>query len=104
MKARSEAAAALLETVQDLHEIGLVDKETLRDFSLRCQLPDIPPYDAASIKKLRQDLKISQAVLAALLNATVGTVQKWEQGLKHPNALAQKLLYVLERRGIEALL
>ena len=42
MKAKSEAAAAILETINELHDIGLVDKETARNFSLRCQLPDVP--------------------------------------------------------------
>ena len=104
MTARSEAATAIMETVNDLHDIGFVDKETVRSFSLRCQLPEIPQYGAQDIRALREKLNVSQAVMASLLNATSSTVQKWEQGLKRPNALALKLLNILDRHGIQALL
>ena len=35
-KYRSEVAAAVHETVRDMHRLGLVDKKTMREFDRRC--------------------------------------------------------------------
>jgi putative transcriptional regulator len=43
---------------------------------------------------------ISQAVLAAVLNTSVSTVQKWEIGEKQPNGPSLKLLSLIERKGV----
>ena len=48
--------------------------------------------------------KASQAVFAAYLNTSVSTVQKWEQGDKRPNGPSLKLLSLVDRKGIEALI
>lgn len=104
MTKKIEATDAVLETINDLYEIGLVDKENLREFRLHSQLKTVPKYDAEMIRALRSRLNISQSVFAALLNATVSTVQKWEQGGKKTNGLAQKLLNVLDKHGIKVLL
>jgi putative transcriptional regulator len=43
-------------------------------------------------------------VLAAVLNTSLSTVQKWEIGEKHPSGSSLKLLNLLERKGLEAVL
>jgi putative transcriptional regulator len=53
---------------------------------------------------LRQSLQLSQAVLAAVLNTSISTVRKWELGDKHPSGPSLKLLSLLERKGLEAVL
>lgn len=63
----------------------------------------VPEYDAASIKALREKLRISQVMLATILNTSISTVQHWESGLKHPGGTSSKLLDLLERKGIEVL-
>ena len=73
-----------LETMRGLHEIGAVDKQTMRDFETQC-LP--PAYTAETIKRLRENLHVSQAVFAAYMNASVSTVQKWENGKRNPAVL-----------------
>jgi putative transcriptional regulator len=55
------------------------------------------------IRRLRENLHISQAVFAAYLNASVSTVQKWENGDKKPSGAAARLLSVIERKGLEVL-
>ena len=49
-------------------------------------------------------LHVSQSVFAASLNASVSTVQKWENGEKKPSGAALRLLSVIERRGLEVLM
>jgi putative transcriptional regulator len=60
-------------------------------------------YDAEMIRRLRENLHISQAVFAAYLNASISTVQKWENGDKKPSGAAARLLSVIERKGLEVL-
>jgi len=90
-----------LETIRDLEEVGVVTKQTLRDFEAQA----VPPaaYTAEAIRHLREQLHVSQAVFAAYLNASVSTVQKWENGEKKPSGAALRLLSVIERKGLEVL-
>jgi putative transcriptional regulator len=90
-----------LETMRGLHSIGAVSKQTLRDFETHCAPP--PAYTAEMIRRLRESLHISQAVFAVYLNASISTVQKWENGDKKPSGAAARLLSVIERKGLEVL-
>jgi putative transcriptional regulator len=45
-----------------------------------------------------------QAVLAAVLNTNVSTVRQWEIGEKRPSGPSLKLLDLLDRKGLGALL
>lgn len=99
-------AKSILETVhesaKDLRDIGLMDEMTMREFDAFC-LPDIKAYTPNQIKKLRRKNKASQAVFAAFLNTSKSTVQKWEQGLKKPNGPSLKLLNLVDKKGLDAL-
>ena len=90
-----------LETMRDLEDVGVVTKQTLRDFEAQAVPP--PAYNAEAIRDLREHFHVSQAVFAAYLNASVSTVQKWESGEKKPSGAALRLLSVIERRGLEVL-
>ena len=91
-----------LETMRGLHKIGVANKQTLRDFETQCVPP--PAYTAEMIKHLRKRLHVSQAVFAAYINASISTVQKWENGEKKPSGAAARLLSVIERKGLEVLI
>lgn len=100
---RNSIKKSVIETVKDLHEIGVVDTITMRNFETLC-LPELPEYTPEKIADMRAKLKLSQAALAAIMNVSKSTVQKWEQGQKHPSGASQKLLSVIENKGIEALI
>ncbi len=53
---------------------------------------------------MREHLKLSEAVLAALLIMSISTVRKWELGDKHLSGPSLKLLNLLEHKGLEAML
>ena len=91
-----------LETMRDLEQVGALSKQTLRDFEAQAVPP--PTYTAEAIRRLRERPRVSQAVFAAYLNASVSTVQKWENGEKKPSGAALRLLSVIERRGLEVLI
>ncbi len=102
-QARSPIFAAVHETAVDLHRLGFIDQRKMRKFDVLCQAP-IPAYDSEKIRALRDRFKLSQAVLASVLNTSLSTVRQWEIGDKHPSGPSQKLLNLLERKGLEALI
>jgi putative transcriptional regulator len=103
VKAKSAILEAVHDTAADLHKLGFIDKRKMRKFDALCLAP-IAPYDSQKIRALRDSLQLSQAVLAALLNTSLSTVRKWEVGDKHPSGPSLKLLDLLERKGLEAVL
>lgn len=102
-KTKSPIFEAVYETASDLHAMGFIDRRKMRKFDLLCQAP-IPDYDSEKIRALRDRFKLSQAVLASVLNTSLSTVRQWEIGDKHPSGPSQKLLNLLERKGLEALI
>jgi putative transcriptional regulator len=102
-KAKSQIFEAVHETVSDLHRLGFIDKRKMQKYELLCLEP-IPAYDSQKIRALRADLQLSQAVLAAVLNTSLSTVRKWEIGEKQPSGPSLKLLNLIDRKGLEAVL
>lgn len=100
---KSRLLAAAHDTAQDLHRLGFIDKRKMSKFDALCIVP-VTDFDSAKIRDLRQNLQLSQAVLAAVLNTSISTVRKWELGDKHPSGPSLKLLSLLERKGLEAVL
>jgi len=90
------------EGAKDLHDAGLLNEITMREFDVLC-LPPVEVYSAAQIKGIRLKSKTSQGVFAAYLNTSKSTVQKWEQGVKKPNGPSLKLLNLVEEKGIKIL-
>ena len=93
---------AVHETAKELHNAGVVEQTTMREFDALC-LPKVKTYSAAQIKNIRVRNKASQRVFAAYLNTSPSTVQKWEQGAKKPNGPSLKLLNLVDNQGLEAL-
>lgn len=60
---------SILETihssVEELHEIDLVDEVTMREFDAMC-LPPIKEYSAIEIRRIRKRNNVSQTVFAGL--------------------------------------
>lgn len=55
-----------------------------------------PLYDAAGIRRIRSQLKVSQPVFAGMLNVSSSTVQAWEQGVREPDGASLRLLEIAE--------
>lgn len=102
-KRKSRILQEVHEMASDLHEIGLIDKRRMREFDALCgiEVHEIPPR---KIKQIREKAHVSQAVFAAVLNTSISTVQKWEIGDKKPSGPSLKLLNLIERKGLEAVL
>ena len=100
---KSRIFEAVHETAKDLHKLGFIDKRALQNYDALCIEP-VPDYNPEQIRKLRNRYRLSQAVFASMLNTSLSTVQKWEIGEKHPSGPSLKLLSILDRKGIEALM
>ena len=98
-KYRSDAMAAIHETMEALHDGGVIDKQTIRRFDDACLTP-IRPLKPEEIKAIREKEHVSQTVFANYLNVTSGLVSKWERGEKRPSGASLKLLSLLEKNGL----
>jgi putative transcriptional regulator len=82
-----------------LHDVGAIDKQTMRHFDEACLTP-IPPLKAEEIKAIREREHVSQTVFANYLNVTSSLVSKWERGEKRPSGASLKLLSLVEKNGL----
>lgn len=98
----SRVSKTIHETAKGLHDAGVMDVMTMREFDALC-LPPVKKLTARQIKRIRLENKASQAVFAAYLNLSKSTVQKWEQGYKEPNGPSLKLLNLVMKKGLQGL-
>ncbi len=107
-KARSSRLAeALVETAEDMADIGLLTPEehakiTLRHAGARAS-SDLIELSGEDIRALREKANMSQAVFARHLNLTTGYVSQLERGAKKPKGPALVLLNLIRKRGIGAI-
>ena len=101
-KYRSDALAALHETMEALHDVGAVDKQTMRQFDEACLTP-VQALAPDQIKAIRAREHISQPVFARYLNVSKNLVSDWERGMKKPGGPALRLLTVIQKKGLAAI-
>jgi putative transcriptional regulator len=99
---KSDLKAALHETVEGLHRIGLVDKKTMREFDDSC-LTAVVKLSPRQIQALREREGVSQKVFARYLNVPVTLISQWERGERRPSGAAIKLLSVVKHKGLDAI-
>lgn len=80
------------------NELNL-DTVTIKEIEA-LNLKAVEPMTPAQIKRLRCREKLSQAVLAKILNVTASTYQKWERGEVKPRGASLKLLRLANTHGI----
>jgi putative transcriptional regulator len=56
-----------------------------------------PEYCDKDIRRVREELGLSQAVFADLIGASPSTVRAWERGARKPSDMARRLLALAER-------
>jgi putative transcriptional regulator len=99
---RSDALAAVHEMMVDLHTVGAIDKQTMREFDDACLTP-VQDLSAEEIRAIREREHASQAVFAYHLNVSKNTVSQWERGEKHPDGPSLKLLCLVRKKGLTAI-
>lgn len=101
-KYRNDAFAAIHETMEALHEIGAIDKQTMREFDDACLTP-VRPISPEEIRLIRLRENLSQTVFARYLNVSKNLISDWERGVKKPGGPALRLLTVIEKKGLQAI-
>jgi putative transcriptional regulator len=101
-KYRSEAFAAIHEIMEALHDVGAIDKQTMREFDDACLTP-IQAMSPEEIRALREREHLSQPVFARYLNVSKNLVSDWERGVKRPGGPALRLLTVVQKKGLQAI-
>jgi len=96
----SKILKAVHETAKNLHDAGIMNTITMREFDMLCLKP-ARKMTPNQIKKVRLKEKISQPVFALFLNVSPSTIKKWETGEKIPSGVALRLLNVVEHRGLD---
>ena len=91
------------ETAKGLQDAGLISKRRMGEFDALCNL-HVEEMAPKQIRLLREKAHVSQAVFAAILNTSVSSVQKWEIGDKKPSGPSLKLLSLILRKGLDAVL
>ena len=99
---KSDALAAIHETVSDMFEAGVINKQTMRHFDDSCLTP-VRKFSPRAITALRKRERVSQAVFAHYLNVSKDSVSQWERGEKHPAGPSLKLLSLVEKNGLSAI-
>ncbi|ABX47972.1 DNA-binding protein [Shewanella baltica OS195] len=99
----SRLLKSLHNTAKGLHDAGVMKTSTMREFDELC-LPEIKVLTAAEIKRIRVANNVSQPVFAHCLNVSVSSVQKWEQGTRHPDGPALTLLNLVKKQGMSLLM
>lgn len=100
---KSRILAEVHESASGLHRAGVISKRRMHEYDALSNLA-VRALDAGQIKLIRENSQVSQAVFAAVLNTSVSTVQKWEIGEKKPSGPSLKLLDLIDRKGLEAVL
>lgn len=91
------------ELATDMFDVGVIDKKTLRHFDESCLVP-IPSYTAQQISSLREREQVSQSIFALHLNVSKDSISQWECGTKKPSGPSMKLLSLVERKGLSAII
>jgi len=99
VKAKSRILEAVHETASDLHRLGFIDKRKMRELDALCLTIEVPEYNAEKIRAVRKRYKLSQAVMASILNTSLSTVRQWEVGKKHPSGPSQNCSTCLTGKG-----
>lgn len=85
----------MLETAHDLE----LDSVTVKELEL-LNLKEVKQLTPNQIKTMRAKEKLSQTVIAKILNVTPSTYQKWERGEVHPKGANLKLLRLAYEHGV----
>lgn len=101
-KYRSEAFAAIHETMEALRDVGAIDKQTMREFDDACMTP-VQALAPEDIRAIREREHLSQPVFARYLNVSKNLVSDWERGVKKPGGPALRLLTLVQKKGVAAI-
>ena len=103
-KRSSRLLGEVHEMARGLHRAGVISKRRMGEFDALCGVRAPQEMTPERIKQLRERVQLSQAVFASVLGTSISTVQKWEVGANRPSGASLRLLDIIGRKGLEAVL
>ena len=100
---RSEIAAVVHGMAEGFQRAGLIDKRTMRQFDENC-LVAAQALAPEEIKAIREKEAVSQPIFARYLNVSKNLVSEWERGMKRPGGPALRLLAIVRKKGLDAII
>jgi putative transcriptional regulator len=88
--------------MEGVYNAGLIDKQTMREFDESCLAPAMP-MAPEEIKAIRENEHVSQPVFARYLSVSKNLVSDWERGARRPGGPALRLLAVVRKNGLQAI-
>ncbi len=104
MRAKRKLGDELVEAFEQIRDIengkprGLARVRRVARTARESTVAAAPLYSDLRVSKLRRRLKLSQPLFAQALNVSAETVRAWEQGKRHPDGAALRLLQLTEKR------
>jgi putative transcriptional regulator len=95
--------AAVHEMMEGLHQAGAIDKQTMREFDDDC-LIEAPALGPEEIRAIREGEQVSRPVFARYMNVSRNLVSDWERGKRRPGGPALRLLSIVSRKGLQAIM
>lgn len=95
--------AAAYELMEGFHQSGAISRQELDHFDRVCLVP-AASLSSEEIRSIRERENVSQPVFAQYLNVSKGMVSAWERGVKSPSGPAVRLLKIVQRKGLRAIL
>jgi putative transcriptional regulator len=99
-RAKSTFGERLLESAREAARIerGEIEPARVTRYTVaEAEVEPPPQYAAGRIRKIRDDMELSQPVFAAALNVSADTIRAWEQGKREPGGPTLRLLEVAEQ-------
>ncbi len=94
--------AAIHAVIKAAYQSGTITNQTMREFDEACLTPamGLEPYE---IRLIRESQQVSQPVFARYLKVSKNLVSDWERSAKKPGGPALRLLSIVSRKGLEAI-
>lgn len=91
----------LLESVNQVSDYIKGERDLRTHYATLIEEP--PKYTKTKIKKIRNELGVSQAMFAKIFGESLSAIQHWEQGKRNMSKSASRLLNMLEKDSETAL-
>jgi putative transcriptional regulator len=98
LRTDTSAGKRILAAIEEATDVLRVEGLESKRLTIRtCTVPSAPSVcRAGDVKRVREQLGTSQAVLARFLGVNVNTVRSWEQGKRLPQPIACRFLSEIE--------
>lgn len=82
--------------MQGLEEAIEYNEKKIKARTNTISIEPVPDFEAAEIKRIRNDLGMTQLLFAGFMGVSTKTVEAWESGRNRPEGPARRILSMLK--------